>query len=94
MTENKKTNVEKVVQHLNTKWGNRPCPMCGEKSWTVSDTVYELREFHGGNVVLGSGPIFPVIPVSCNNCGNSIMVNALQSGAIEKPDVEPKENNG
>ena len=64
--------------------------MCGQNSWTVSDTVFELREFHGGNVVLGSGPIYPIIPVSCNNCGNSVMINVIQSWAIEKPKVEPK----
>ncbi|MBL87730.1 MAG: hypothetical protein CMO82_13885 [Winogradskyella sp.] len=85
----KKADFEKVIQHLNEKWGNRPCPMCQTNSWTVSDTVYELREFHGGNVVLGSGPIYPIVPVSCNNCGNSVLVNALQAGAIERPKVEP-----
>lgn len=92
MDKNKKADVQKVIEHLNSKWGKRPCPMCGQNSWTVSDTVYELREFHGGNLVLGSGPIYPIIPVSCNNCGNSVMINAIQSGAIEKPIVEPKEN--
>ena len=90
----KKVNIEKVIQHLNSKWGNRPCPMCGSNSWNVSDKVYELREFHGGNLVLGSGPIFPVIPVSCNNCGNSVMVNALMSGAIERQNTELKNEQG
>ncbi|MGF7028451.1 hypothetical protein [Sphingobacterium sp. HSC-15S19] len=81
----KKINLEGVIQHLNEKWGNRPCPMCGSNSWNVSDNVYELREFHGGDLVLGNGPILPVIPVTCNNCGNSILVNALMSRAIERP---------
>lgn len=62
MEENKKVNIEKFIQHLNEKWGNKPCPMCNSKGWNVSDNVYELREFHGGNLVLGNGPIFPVIP--------------------------------
>jgi len=92
MNENKKADVQKVIEHLNTKWGKRHCPMCGENSWTVSDTVYELREYHGGNVVFGSGPIYPIVPVSCNNCGNSVMISAIQSGAIENPNVEQKKN--
>ncbi len=83
--EDKKMNTEKFISHLNQKWGNKPCPMCGSSNWNVSDTVYELREFHGGNLVLGNGPIIPIVPVTCTNCGNSIFVNALMSGAIEKP---------
>lgn len=94
MKKDKKIKIEKVVQHLNSKWGNRPCSMCGSNSWNVSDKIYELREFHGGNLVLGSEPIFPVIPVSCNNCGNSVMVNALLAGAIERQNLESKEEKG
>lgn len=81
-------NTEKLINHLNEKWG-KPCPMCGSNNWNVSDKIYELREFHDGNLIIGSGPIFPVVPVSCNNCGNSIFVNALVSGAIERPKEEP-----
>lgn len=88
MEEKKKVNLEKVIDHLNSKWATRTCPMCGSNNWNVSDNVYELREFHGGDIMLGSGSIYPVVPVSCNNCGNSIMVNALLSGAIEKPNIE------
>jgi len=94
MNNDKKANVHNVIDHLNEKWGVRHCPMCGENSWTVSDTIYELREFQGGNVVIGGGPIYPIIPVSCNNCGNSIMVNAIQSGGIENPNVQPNQNIG
>ena len=82
--EENKNNIEKVIEHLNLKWGNRSCPMCESNSWNVSDKIYELREFHGGNLVIGSGPIFPVIPVSCSNCGNSLFVNAILAGAVEK----------
>jgi hypothetical protein len=84
-------NVEKFIDHLNSKWQNTPCPMCKDSNWTVSDKVFEMREFHGVNMFLGSGSIQPVIPVTCNNCGNSIMVNALVTGAIDKPNVEIKD---
>jgi ribosomal protein S27AE len=89
--EEKKMNVEKFITHLNEKWGNKPCPMCGTSNWNVSDNVYELREFQGGNLVLGNGPIIPIVPVTCVNCGNSIFVNALMSGAVEKPKTEQNE---
>jgi predicted nucleic-acid-binding Zn-ribbon protein len=88
-----KMNVNKLLKHLNDKWGNIACPMCGSSGWNVSDTIYELREFHGGNLVLGNGPIVPIVPVSCNNCGNTVLVNALLSGAIDKPNIESEKNN-
>ena len=85
--------VNKLIQELNVKWQNRPCPMCGNKNFTISDKVYELREFQGGNIVLGSGSINPIIPVICTNCGNSIMINALVAGAISKSKEAEKGGN-
>jgi len=80
-----KINNQIMIEHLREKWKN-PCPMCGINNWNVQDTAYELREFHGGNVVFGSGPIIPVVPVICANCGNVVLVNAIVAGAVEKPE--------
>jgi hypothetical protein len=63
--------------------------MCGTSQWSVQDKVYQLSEFHGGNLVVG-GPLVPVIPVSCTNCGNTVLVNAIIAGAI-KPDAPQQE---
>jgi len=87
-----KINSEKFLNHLKEKWKGQPCPLCGVGNWNVSDSVYELREFHDGNLVIGSGPIVPIVPVTCSNCGNTIMVNALLSGAVEKPKKKEEEN--
>lgn len=87
-----KINSEKFLNHLKEKWKGQSCPLCGVGNWNVSDSVYELREFHDGNLVIGSGPIVPIVPVTCSNCGNTIMVNALLSGAVEKPKKKEEEN--
>lgn len=81
-----KFNSDDFLTHLKDKWAGRPCPLCGVGSWNISDSVYELREYHGGGFVIGRGPIVPVVPVTCSNCGNTVMVNALLSGAVEKPE--------
>lgn len=78
-----KFNAQKIIDHLKDKWQNRTCPLCGHGNWNVSDSVYELREFNDGALMVGGAPIVPVVPVTCNNCGNTIMVNAILSGAIE-----------
>jgi hypothetical protein len=75
---------EKMINHLKHKWQGRKCPMCNGGTWNVSDRVYELREYHGGKLVVGGSPIVPVVPVTCDNCGNTVLVNAIVSEAVEK----------
>lgn len=60
------------------------CSTCGASSWIVNDTIFEMREFQGGNLVIGGGTaILPVIPVTCKNCGQTIFFNALSLKLIE-----------
>ena len=75
--------ANKFLQHLNTKWSGRPCAQCGAATWQVQDVIFELRGFSGGSLVLG-GPIIPLIPVTCSNCGNTILINAILAGAVER----------
>lgn len=76
--------TQKAIKHLQEKWGSKPCPMCGHNNWSVSDNLFELREFQGGNIVLGAGPIIPVFPVTCNNCGNTVLVNGIVSHVVDQ----------
>lgn len=84
---------QKLIEHLRTKWANKPCPMCNVGPWTIQDRIFQLLEFHpGANLVLGAGPIIPVIPVTCANCGFTAMVNAVVSKALPpetRPPTEP-----
>ncbi len=84
---------EKLIVFLSEKWGTRPCPLCGVARWNVLGKIFELREYHGGSLVVGSSSVMPVIPVTCSNCGNTVFVSAVLSGVIapdsEKPQGEP-----
>jgi hypothetical protein len=71
----------KAIEHLRTKWAGRPCPMCGVNNWSVQDSTYQLLEFNQGTLVVG-GPVIPIVPVVCNNCGNTILVNAIIAGLL------------
>ncbi len=77
-------NSDKMLSYLQEKWGDRQCPMCGKGPLTVQDKVFQLTEFHHGSLVMG-GPLVPIVPVVCNNCGNTILVNAIIAGAIQLP---------
>jgi hypothetical protein len=81
--------TNKFIAFIGQKWGGRSCPMCGTGPWNVQDRVFQLSEFHDGNMVIG-GPLIPVVPVTCGNCGYTVVVNAILSGALPPP-VEPAE---
>lgn len=63
--------------------------MCEVDDWSVQDKAFEVREFYHGDLVVGRGVVIPVIPVVCQNCGNTVLVNAIVAGVVE-PDEEEK----
>jgi len=80
--------TNEFMDWLNSKWeGLKKCPVCGQNSWNVSDRVFEMREFHGGSMVVG-GILQPVIPVTCSNCGNTLYFNAMQAGIVKPQEKE------
>lgn len=68
------------------------CPLCGEKEWNFGDKVYQLMEFDFDGLHLGKSTI-PVVPIVCENCGNTYFVNALVAGLIDKPTLDTEQNN-
>jgi ribosomal protein S27AE len=73
----------RVIEHLRQKWGaNRFCPMCGVNQWSVQDSMYQLLQLNQGAALVIGSPVIPVIPVVCNNCGNTVLVNAIAAGLM------------
>ena len=89
--------TQKFLDHLKDKWKENPCPMCGHKNWSISGKIFEMREFSGGDFFLGGGPIIPIAPVTCENCGNTVMINALKPNLMKEipspKDMSEKEKN-
>lgn len=67
------------------------CPLCGNNHWTFSDTIFQLTEFDTKGIIVG-GAVFPVIPLTCNNCGNTYFINVLSAKLIDKPDFKEEVN--
>ena len=77
-----------LLTHVKTKWQSpADCPVCRNNDWDVPTLVYELREFHGGNMVLGSSSIIPVSPITCKVCGNTVLINPLIAGVDLKKEI-------
>jgi hypothetical protein len=79
-----KIDSQKVIRHLQEKWGSRPCPMCSKGPWGVQDSMFQLMEFSEGALTLG-GPLIPVVPVVCKNCGYLVLVSALAANVVPPP---------
>lgn len=65
---------------------------CGSDHFTFVDSVYELREFSGGNLVVGGdNSILPVVIFVCSKCGEMKMLSAIMLGVVdnEEKDVKP-----
>lgn len=82
----KKADGKEIIDFLSDKWHAAVCPMCGGREWNATDKIFELREFNEGNAVIGGAKsaVFPIIPVTCKNCGNTVFINALTTGLLKE----------
>ncbi len=80
--EQQKIVQQKLLDYLK----DNPCSFCkSHHTWILNENVYELREFNGGNFILGGqSSIFPVIAITCQGCGNTHFFNAILLGLIKQ----------
>jgi hypothetical protein len=80
-----------ITNRISTVWnGNRQCPICiSRTTWSISTPV-EVREFNEGNHCPGAA-ITPLIKVECNNCGYTILFNAIALGVVDPATGKVKE---
>lgn len=78
---------QKLLEKLNS-FGSPPiCPICKSNTWAISDSLFEIREFHEGKLKIG-GNIYPLVPLTCSKCGNTYLLNAV---ILELLDPQKKE---
>ena len=68
----------------------RRCAVCGEGQWSLSDRIFELREYHGGGLAVGGVPIIPVVSAVCMHCGNTLFFNAIILGVLAQGPEVPR----
>ena len=79
-----KLDLDKLNEAISKKIGQ--CPLCGvSHSFTAMPEIMELRQFFHGDTVLGGKMVFvPLVVLTCSNCGNTVLINAIQTNAIKK----------
>ena len=81
-----------ISDRISTVWkGNRECPICISRTTWVIGTLVEVREFNEGNHCSGAA-ITPLIQVECNNCGYTVLFNAIALGVVDSQTGQVKES--
>ncbi len=76
ITEEQKNHV---LMKLNQFWqGKKACPICNTEKWNVSNKLFEVRELSVRREE--NTDICPVVPITCDMCGNMILFNAIHLG--------------
>jgi hypothetical protein len=69
---------ERALAWLKEKWGDdHPCPHCRTNVWNVGAKLVELNPW-------GSTSVLPMLQVTCANCGNVVLIDAVLAGLIER----------
>ena len=81
--------ISKLEKHRDKR---RACSICGNNNWILNDTIFEMREFMGGDMVIGGTAIMPMISVSCTECGHTRFISAIRMGVIT-PNPQTQDDN-
>lgn len=59
------------------------CPLCRRSSWIVSQGFVSLLVEPDPEVYRGAGRRLPCVAITCDTCGNTLLINLLQHGFKE-----------
>ena len=82
-----KVNKDKMEIYLK-KIKATVCPLCGNNKWSITEHVFQAIEFDQKGIILG-GAAYPIVPITCANCGNTYFINAFVADLIDRE--APKE---
>lgn len=79
--------LDKYIKNLHVS----NCPICGKSDWSMTDRVFEVSELTNKISRTGNN-VIPIVPITCDNCGNTYFINALRAGLIDKEEQAENEN--
>lgn len=77
--------VRILLGWLKDQWQGASCPMHRgmPTNWEVGDMIMTLP-YTGAGVSIG-GPTYPLVVVTCAQCGYTVLVNAIKAGIVRVP---------
>jgi hypothetical protein len=70
---------EQVRSWLGDQWTQPVCPFHGRTSWEIGDVVQTMPYASG---LLSTGPVYPLIVLTCQRCGYTVFINAIRAGIL------------
>ena len=71
----------KFEKHIN-KFKLNKCPICNQKKWIFVDKMFHLPEYVQDPDLM-SNYSYPVVPIVCENCGNTLFISAIVAGLVD-----------
>lgn len=78
-----KVNRKKLIDHINARWANKACPMCGRNNWNIDAEMMTMLGVGEDKSINLGGKIMPMVPIICNECGNVVLVNPLVINCVD-----------
>lgn len=72
------TQIEKINNTFKKGWSKKDCPVCANKNWAMSNQIVALPSFSKK-----SDEAYPVVPISCDNCGYTEIISAKFAGIVD-----------
>lgn len=85
-----KLEQDKLIENINKKWSTKTCPMCGKNNWTIDSDIQTAMKVGEDKGVQIGGKIFPLVAVTCMNCGNVVFINPLVIDVVKDIDKDEK----
>lgn len=74
---------ERIDRYLR-KLDGLVCPLCKQSDWKVTNQLFQLDAFNDLNFLARNESSVPFLLITCGECGNTYLINALVSGLISK----------
>ncbi len=81
---------QSILNYLNERAPSLRCSACGARSFQLVEHVVEYRPFSGGSLRLG-GVVYPIVMLTCTNCGHFLTFSALKVGVKLNESTESEE---
>ena len=80
-----------VAGKINQMWKkSKECGICGEEKWSLSDKIFSLSQF--GPESQKGKQMYPVVVLTCETCGNTLLFNAMSLGFSFTPNTAENED--
>ena len=88
LNEKQKATLSDKLKTLSLK-----CSLCGGMHFTVIDSIFEMREFQGGDLIIGGeASTLPLVILVCDTCGGLKTLSAVKLGILDTEEKQVKDD--